>query len=295
MFHTHLSFVRGLFVYGVFSVIASSIIAMLVLVYLPAAHDSPNPKNDTVNNTTIAPSLTTDTWGIFDPRTGTMLKGDNLDTARPIASVSKLFTALCVVMSEKQYEPFMIHFSDIETEGRSGKLEAGFRMSPYELLFPLLIESSNDASVAIARFTGDACTSSMRTVSKSLSLSHTHIIEPSGLSAENTSTVRDLSVFYSYLFDRQPHLLDISRLPIYVASSTGYVNNNPAVHMDAFMGGKVGYTPEAGHTFLGAFGSSAHGREVGVVLLGSTDLEHDLQILSSEGKKMINSSAILSP
>ncbi len=295
MFHTHRSFVRGLLAYGVFTVIASAVMVTLVLVYLPTSSAIPEPTEYTVQHTTVTQSLTTDTWGIFDPRTGTILKGENLDTSRPIASVSKLFTALCVMMSEKQYEPFTIRFSDIETEGRSGKLQAGSRMSPYELLFPLLIESSNDASVAIARFTGDACTTSVSTVSESLSLSHTRIAEPSGLSAKNTSTVRDLSVFFSYLYDAQPHLLDISRLPVYVASSTGYVNNNPAVHMDAFIGGKVGFTPEAGHTFLGAFGDSDRGREVGVVLLGSTDLEHDLQILSREGEKIVNASAILSP
>ena len=51
---------------------------------------------------------------------------------------------------------------------------------------------------------------------------------------------------------------------------------NPARSFAGFTGGKQGYTPEAGKTFVGSFLPTNGKNEVGIILLGSTDLQTDL-------------------
>jgi len=225
------------------------------------------------------PVLTTDTWGIFDPNTGTILAGENLDKKLPIASVTKLFTADAVLGSQKKDETFTILASDVNTEGRAGKLVAGEKVTPYELLFPLLIESSNDAAEAIRRHLGEEFLQTIFTIKKTLSLTNTIISDASGLDSRNVSTVEDLSTFYAYLRKAHPHVLDITQLHTYVGSSAGYVNNDPARTLTHFTGGKHGYTDEAGRTFVGTFTLPNAPRELGFVLLKSDDLLNDIQVL----------------
>ncbi len=276
--------------YGTLTTFVAAVVGVFLFLLLPTHTEQ--VKESTPVSTVLTQPLTTDTWGVFDPETGAVLTGENLDTERPIASVSKLFTAYVVMESEKKDEAFTITAADIATPGRSGKLTYGEMVTPYTLLFPLLIESSNDAAVAISRYMGDEFDTRIHTVAETLALSHTTITEPSGLSARDISSVRDLATFYTYLAKNEPHILDITRLPIYIALRDGYMNNNPAVHIDTYKGGKHGFTDEAGRTFVGAF-TGENGKNIGVVLLGSTDLLHDIEILRAQGAKFALSSDIM--
>lgn len=275
--------------YGVSTAFVSSLLIILVLLYIPVPEKK--EPHTAEHSVTISQPLTTDTWGIFDLKTGAILDGKNLDEVRPIASVSKLFTALAVMKSAKQNDAFTITASDVNTEGQSGKLHYGEMVTPYTLLFPLLIESSNDAATAIARYLGDEFSTTVTDARESLMLTHTNISEPSGLSSDDTSSVRDLARAFAYIANAHPHILDITRLKMYVALHTGYINNNPAVEFDSYIGGKHGYTPDAGKTFVGAFHTS--NTDLGLVLLGSSDLKHDIEILQAYGGTIIASSDIL--
>lgn len=241
----------------------------------------------------LSGTLTTDTWGIFDPKTGEVIAGNNLDTPRPIASVTKLFTAETVIRSQKKDEEFTITYNDVYTEGRAGKLVSGEQVTPYALLFPLLIESSNDAAEAIKRHLGSEYTESLESLTTNLSLSHTRISDASGLSPLNVSTVHDLSEFFAYLKTTHPHILDITQLNTYIGPRTGYINNNPAHRLETFRGGKQGYTDEAHRTFVGTFAVGEKNTEIGVVLLRSDDLLTDLETLLAYGKSLEETSDIM--
>ncbi len=221
-------------------------------------------------------SISTDVWGIFDPETGVILAGNNTETVRPIASITKLFTAHTVLQSEAVDEPVTVVYQDVVTEGEAGKLEAGDKMTRRELLFPLLIESSNDAGAALRRSLGDTYASLLEETVADLSLSHTVITDPAGLDRGNTSTVHDIAAFTSYLRREEPYLFDITRLSMYVGEETGWINNNPVHDIPGFLGGKHGYTPEAGRTFVGVFRIDSIDRDVGVVILGSVSLRQDV-------------------
>jgi D-alanyl-D-alanine carboxypeptidase len=174
---------------------------------------------------------------------------------------------------------FTITYADLAPEGRAGKLVYGEQVTPYSLLFPLLIESSNDAGEAIKRFLGTEFDTSLHDIETELALTETHIVDGSGLSAQNTSSPHDLARLYAYLKKTHPHILDITQLDTYIGPRTGYVNNDPAHSLPNFVGGKHGYTPEAGKTFVGSFIVPDSKREVGIVLLGSNDLLSDIEKL----------------
>ncbi len=276
--------------YGTLTAFVAAVIGVFAFLLLPTHKEQ--VEESVPVSTVLTQPLTTDTWGVFDPDTGVIITGENLDTEHPIASVSKLFTAYVVMESDKKDDAFTITAADIATEGRSGKLTYGDMVTPYTLLFPLLIESSNDAAVAISRYMGAEFTVQIDTLTETLALSHTTITEPSGLSPRDISSVRDLATFYAYLAKDEPHILDITRLPMYIALRDGYMNNNPAITIQAYRGGKHGYTDEAGRTFVGAF-KGENGKDVGVVLLGSADLLHDIEILRTQGAKFALSSDIM--
>ncbi len=234
-------------------------------------------------------SITAEEWGIFNPETGTILLASGEASTRPIASIVKLFTAAAVLKSDARDTPLTIQVQDVAALGRAGRLTAGDVVTPYELVFPLVLESSNDAATAIERVLGTSLYTSISTLLVDARLENTTIVDGSGLSPYNVSTVFDLALFFSYLKHTAPHILDISQLHRYLTDTAAYQNNNPGRTFDTFRGGKHGYTEEAKHTFLGAFSTRTNGGEVGIVLLGSTDLIADIDTLYSFGRELVGS------
>jgi D-alanyl-D-alanine carboxypeptidase len=230
----------------------------------------------TQNEANVLSAFTADAWGVFDPQTGRILEGERQYELRSIASITKLFTAYSAAKSGMLDEVVTISWQDLETEGRAGKLSYGDRLTMRELLFPLLIESSNDAGEAIRRKLGTNYGLSIEIVTRDLGLTNTVIVDGSGLSNENRSTVNDLALFYSYLYREHPHILDITKLKVYIGEQNGWVNNDPAREIDTFTGGKHGYTYEAGRTFVGTFMVPGTDVELGLVLLGSSNLVEDI-------------------
>lgn len=228
------------------------------------------------------PNLTTDVWGVFNPETGEIRYGSRIDEVHPIASITKLFTAYAVMKTESEGVTTTITWADLNTEGQAGKLTYGKIVSLRDLLFPLLIESSNDAGSAIARVLDTKLVDTTRSVISDHALTHTTINDPTGLGAANTSTINDLAHFYTYLRTTYPQVIDITQLRMYISPETGLVNNNPIRSLNNFTGGKHGFTVEAGRTFVGTLKLPKGKGEIGIVLLRSSDLLGDVtKILDS--------------
>lgn len=269
------TFVRQVITYGLISGVVFGGITYAILVSIPE-HIETTP---VLKEKFAPPELSTDVWGVFDVVSGQVLYGNNIDMVKPIASITKLFTGEVVMKSPHKNDEFIIGLVDTEPYGRAGKLSVGTETSPYELLYPLLIESSNDAAYAIQRTLHEEYEARVATLTQELALLHTRIVEPSGLSPLNVSTVRELARYYVHLRDSEPHLLDITQVETYITPTTGYVNNNPGRQFETFHGGKHGFTDEAGKTFVGSFTSETSRGEVGIVLLKSSDLLRDIQAL----------------
>jgi len=211
---------------------------------------------------------------VYNVTTNDVVYGRRIREVRPIASITKLVTAYAAYTSASLDTPGSITWEDLATEGEAGSLAYGNVYTPRELLFPLLLLSSNDAGVAILRLVGEGVFQErVASVVQGARLSHTDIVDSTGLSIQNVSTVEDLRNLILYLKEYAPHLLDITRLSSYQGVYAGWLNNNPGVAFTEWRGGKHGYLPSAGRTFVGLYEKD---HEYVVALLGSADLERDI-------------------
>jgi len=227
------------------------------------------------------PEVSAQSYLVFEAATGKALLAQTENKVRPIASITKLFSAASVLAQGKLTATTSVTWSDLATEGESGKLEPFDIYSNRDLLWPLLLESSNDAAAALARSNPELL-KAMNNHASELGLRDTAFADASGLSADNISTARELAVLSLSLYQQQPHLFDITQLPQYIGSQTGWVNNSPFIGEPNYRGGKHGFTYEANRTAVAFFEEELNSGQTqlfGYVLLGSEDLVSDMQIL----------------
>lgn len=228
-----------------------------------------------------APALPVHAYLVFDTKTGEVLAAQNPDEVHPIASVTKLFTAAAILEDFNPESTTTITWGDVAAEGESGKLQPRQVYTYRELLFPLLLESSNDAALALEHATKGRLTNALGTVAKKYGARHAHFADASGLSPDNVASARDLMHFSRAVGEKYPFVYDISELPQYIGAYTGWRNNNPVFNNDAYRGGKHGYTPEAGRTLVAQFSEqfTAGDRTIGYIILGSDNLATDVASL----------------
>jgi D-alanyl-D-alanine carboxypeptidase len=229
----------------------------------------------------VLPELSVSAYAVFDVATGEVLFGHAIDTPLPIASVTKLFTAVAILDGFDPEATTTITWTDVAGEGDAGKLKPTQAYSYRELLFPLLLESSNDAASALERATDGGVIAVMNQVAQDAGATDTTFADASGLSSNNRSTVADLITVTRAINERYPFVFDISELPQYIGAYTGWQNNNPVMDTTAYAGGKHGYTEAAGRTLVAQFDESftVGDRTIGYIILGSSDLKADMALL----------------
>ena len=217
----------------------------------------------------------------FDLETGTILTAKEADTVFPIASITKLITAALTHEADVLEATTTIVGADLASEGKAGKLALGQTYSLRELLYPLLLESSNDAAATFARVEPDLL-ERMHTFVTNAGATKTQFGDTSGLSDGNVSTAAELAVLTKKIYTQYPHIFDITQLDQFIGTYTGWGNNNPLVTEDGYEGGKHGFTESAGKTVVAIFNerlASGTERKVGYVLLQSDNLKTDIRIL----------------
>jgi len=121
----------------------------------------------------------------------------NVEEVRSIASITKLFTAVTVLNSDVNLT------QAVKVQGRStSKFATGMMVSRIELLRAMLISSDNRAAESLAHAHPGGMSKFLRDVQweiGNMGLSNTKIVEPTGLSPMNISTVEDLSNFLFYM------------------------------------------------------------------------------------------------
>lgn len=214
------------------------------------------------------PTISAKSFLVFDIETGEVVFGDDIHTPRPIASVTKLFTASAAEEGIQLEQKTVISQADVDAEGRAGKLSAGEEYSYRELLFPLLLESSNDAASVFEK------------VVDKVPETKTVLADASGLSSKNQASAADLADDLNMLYHEHRHVFDITTLKQYVGEDIEWVNNSPVRDLPGYKGGKHGYTEAANRTLVAVFEEEKVGdREFGYVLLGSNDIRSDLLAL----------------
>jgi poly-gamma-glutamate synthesis protein (capsule biosynthesis protein) len=218
---------------------------------------------------------------VGDLDTKDMILEKNQDSKLPIASLSKLMTA--AISKEVQDPAAIITVSKraIAAYGGNGNLLLNEKIKAADLLYPLLLESSNDAAEALAESVGrDSFILKMNQKAEILEMTSTSFSDPSGLSPENRSTALDLFKFSEYLKKNLPVLLQISALKSYKDTDHIWFSNNQFLNFPGYQGGKRGYTDEAGQTALALFSlplGEKGKRNIGIVILRSPDRYKDVK------------------
>jgi D-alanyl-D-alanine endopeptidase (penicillin-binding protein 7) len=136
---------------------------------------------------------------VIDAETGEVLHAKNADAILPIASITKLMTAMVTLDADLALdEPITISVDDAEAgqAKRRARLAVGATLTRAELLQLALMASENRAAAALGRaYPGgiDAFVNAMNAKARELEMSGSRFVEPTGLSSENVSTAEDLA------------------------------------------------------------------------------------------------------
>lgn len=234
------------------------------------------------------PSISATSFIIGDLESGIFFASKDADKRHPIASITKLLTALTARDLLAPDERVSITLADRrQTEGTPGSIDYGPSFRADDLLYPLLMESNNSVAFALARTaTTTVFMQKMNDIAREVGMSNTSLEEPSGLSFNNVATARDIFALTRHLFEEESELLAISRTQKKTITSTNNrrfdVPNFNVFENDArFIGGKIGYTDEALRTMTAAFEVPVESdtARIAIVVLGSNDHERDVKRL----------------
>lgn len=217
---------------------------------------------------------------VFDLGTGDVLFRHNPRRTLPMASLTKIMTALAVTQSSQPDEPVRITPAALRYSGSGiGVLPRGKRVRLETLLNGLMLVSGNDAAIALAvHLSGSErrFVALLNEKARLWGLTCTRFSDAHGLSAGNRSCPADLAVL-SRLAMREPRIASIARrsqasfrFPI-KGGRLYLAGHNPLIRLGypGAIGLKTGYTTEAGRCFVGV--ARRGGRTLGVVLLDSPD------------------------
>ena len=214
---------------------------------------------------------------VLDQSNSEILLDKNSGVALPIASITKLMTALVVVEAKQDMNEILeITDEDVDREkNSSSRLRPGTRMSRGDMLHIALMSSENRAASALGRnYPGGlaAAVAAMNAKARLLGMNETHYVEPTGLSSQNVASARDLAKLV-VAAQKEPLLCQYSTDSRYVVDAGGrilqYSNSNHLVSNPTWdiLLQKTGYITEAGHCLV--MRAMIEGRAIIMVFLDS--------------------------
>ena len=237
------------------------------------------------------PKVSATAFLVGDLDTGEVILSNNPDKIFPIASTSKLMTALVSSLIMSKNDIAQVSKSALATAGTNGELKLGEKIKTSDLLYPLLLESSNDAAEVLAEhFTRTDFIAKMNQVAQTLKMSQTSYDDPSGLSQKNQSTVSDLFRLAGYLKKEKPEIIAITDKRSYSTKQHAWSNISQFLNDSGYIGGKSGFTNPAKQTVVSIFnlplGKTGY-RPIGITLLQSVDRHKDVETIVQYLKKNI--------
>lgn len=220
---------------------------------------------------------------LVDGKSGAILSSHEGTRVLPIASLTKLMTAMVVLDAKGDLdEPIELLKEDEPLEGRV-VIGRGETLTRRQLLQALLIGSVNSAGNALARSTPggkEAFVKAMNAKAEELGLTSARFTDPTGLDRTNVASAQDVAfMLRNALFYND--IREITKQPsVDLTGKTGrrYVIQSTNLLLDSFLNkkpytilaGKTGSLPEAGFCFAQAV-QDGEGNELIAVTLGSTD------------------------
>ena len=203
----------------------------------------------------------------------------------PIASISKLMTAVAVLETIGENKKISISENAIFTEGGAGELKSGEVYSSRDLIKIMLLASSNDAAVAFEEYAGgpDEFVRLLNKKARELGMNDTVFYDGSGLSDLNVSTANDLLILTKYIIEKYPEIFSWTRTnsflvePMNSPKTRMVTNIIPFLDNRNFLGGKTGTIESSHENFLGIFLLKNY--RVAVIVLGSPNRVEEVPTL----------------
>lgn len=226
------------------------------------------------------PKVSAQSWAVYDETADVMLATWNVDERRPMASVTKVLTAMIVLDEADLDDVVTVPSSATSSRGSSAGLVAGEQWTVYDLLVAMLVRSGNDAALTLAWHVGegdvDAFVAKMNARAAELGMDDSHFANPNGLdNADHYTTANDLVTLTVASLD-YPVIQQIARIktitmPPDPTGKSRQVNNTNRLlgTFPGVVGLKTGDTPFAKKVLLGI--TERGQRRVVTVVMGSDD------------------------
>lgn len=226
-----------------------------------------------------APQVTAKSFILIDANSNHVLVEKNADELLEPASLTKMMTAYVIEHEIKKAqipidEQVLISEKAWRTEGSRMFVEVNKRVPVIDLIKGIVIQSGNDASVAMAEFIAgseNAFADLMNQYAKQLNMTNTHFINSTGLpDPTHKTTARDLSKLAAALINDFPEHYDIYSQKEFVFNGIRQRNRNSLLWQDDSVDGiKTGHTDAAGYCLVASAVRS--GMRLISVVMGSTD------------------------
>ena len=246
-----------------------------------AAQTQDNELTSAVLKFASSPKLRSSIALIYDEQGQSPLYLKNADTVAPIASITKLMTAMVVLDAKLPLEEeISISALDMDTlKGTHSRMRPGMKLTRGELLRLALMSSENRAAAALARtYPGgtDAAVAMMNNKARELGMKDTRFLDPTGLNSGNVSTAQDLVKMVQAARCYDP-IHEFTTTSSHIVDLAGhrpmrFNNTNPLVKNASWDIGvsKTGYISEAGRCLV--MQAKINQRPVIIVLLDSWGL-----------------------
>ncbi|MBA2082781.1 D-alanyl-D-alanine endopeptidase [Aeromonas veronii] len=249
---------------------AALVVGLMGMLGLPAVSAAPNPAKLEVRSSSAL---------VVDVKTGKTLYQKNATKVRPIASLTKLMTALVVLDAKQNLNQIItVDKNDLDrVKHTHSRIRMGTKVTRRDALHLALMSSENRMASALARhYPGgrSAFVRAMNNKARQLGMRNTHFYDSTGLSTRNVSTAHDLGKLAAAAY-RQPLIRQFTQdenremrfnAPAY---SLMFNNTNPLVKnpdWDVRLS-KTGFTDEAGRCLV--MRAKPDSRELAIVLLNS--------------------------
>lgn len=223
------------------------------------------------------PDVRAGSYMVLDEQGAQVLAASHEDKPAPIASITKLMTAMVVLEAAQSLEETItIGPEEVRgTRGSASRLAPGTTLTRGELLRLALMSSENRAAFSLcSHYPGgkQPCVAAMNAKAQALGMRSTRFVEPTGLSPQNVASPRDLSKLV-LAASANPHIAEYSTTPRYTVTlrrqQAEFHNTNPLVKSPAWEIAlqKTGYIAEAGRCLV--MRTVIDGRDVIIVLMNS--------------------------
>ncbi|MEH6544665.1 MAG: D-alanyl-D-alanine carboxypeptidase family protein [Porticoccaceae bacterium] len=227
------------------------------------------------------PQLAAKSWILMDANTGRVLVEENANQSLPPASLTKMMSSY-VVSSEMGKNKFSeddlvpISVTAWKMGGSKMFVREGTEVAVKDLLRGLIIQSGNDATVALAEFVAgaeDSFADVMNQYASLLGMSNSHFVNATGWPAEgHVTTAHDLAILARALIQDHPEHYKLYAEKQYTYNNIAQRNRNLLLWRDKSVDGiKTGHTEEAGYCLVSS--ALRDGMRLVAVVMGATSEE----------------------